>query len=260
MDERQHARKDDGRDDGRNRLLLGLGAGLAVLAAIAAVVMLRDDDPVATTGTSLTTTTTDATTTSTEATTTSTSEAAPPAVDPAQAVFPDPTSARRFDDPVAVATAFATDLVGFSAPVVGAFQQGDSRSGEVEVRAVADGAVTVVLVRQLDDDTWFVIGATTDSIRLTTPAQGAAITSPQPLAGMAYAFEGTVDVRLYADGTEEPIATTFVTGRGDGVLGDFTGELAFTDDTGAAYGVLVLSSEAGPDNAPGAATAIRVAL
>ena len=79
-------------------------------------------------------------------------------------------------------------------PVVGAFQQGDGRSGEVEVRGFAEGAPTVVLVRQLEDDTWFVIGATTDSIRLATPALGATITSPQPLTGMAYAYEGTVPV------------------------------------------------------------------
>ena len=47
-----------------------------------------------------------------------------------------------------------------------------------------------------------------------------------------------MQVRLYADGVQEPIGETYVTGRGDGVLGDFTGELEFTNDTGATHGVL----------------------
>ena len=128
------------------------------------------------------------------------------------------------------------------------------------MRAFADGAPTVVLVRQLEDDTWFVIGATTDSIQLATPAAGATIASPQPLIGMAYAFEGTVNVRLYVDGTQEPIAETVVTGRGDGVLGDFTGELNFDDPTGATHGVLVLTSASGEDGAPVEASVIRVEL
>src|SRR4029079_9167443 len=100
--------------------------------------------------------------------------------------------------------------------------------GEVEVRASADGAPTVVLVRQLEDDSWFVIGSTTDSIQLATPEPRATITSPQELIGMAYAFEGTVNVRLYVDGTQEPVADTVVTGRRDGVLGDFSGKPAST--------------------------------
>jgi len=175
-------------------------------------------------------------------------------------VFPDPTTSRRFDDPVAVATAFATELVGFSDPVVGELQEGDSRSGEVEVRASADGAPTVVLVRQLEDDSWYVIGSTTDSIQLATPEPRSTIASPQELIGMAYAFEGTVNVRLYVDGTQEPIAETVVTGRGDGVLGDFSGELEFSDASGATHGVLVLSEASGEDGSAVAATTIRVLL
>ena len=60
-----------------------------------------------------------------------------------------------------------------------------------------------------------------------------------------------MQVRLYADGVQEPIGETFVTGRGDGVLGDFTGEIEFTNDTGATHGVLVLNSASGEDGATG---------
>ena len=99
----------------------------------------------------------------------------------------------------------------------------------------------MVLVRQLGDGSWFVIGATTETIVLTTPANGARITSVQPLLGEASAFEGHVDVALYADGRGSPIATTFVTGRGDGVLGQFEGGLDFDVPDGATHGTLVLT-------------------
>jgi len=51
-----------------------------------------------------------------------------------------------------------------------------------------------------------------------------------------------------------------VTGRGDGVLGDFTGELEFTDDTGATHGVLLLNGTSGEDGGATEVYAIRVRL
>jgi hypothetical protein len=247
------------RSDNRKRLLLGLGAAAAVAAVVLAAVVLTDDDePAVSSGGTTTSSTTASTesTTTTEATTTTGFQG----VDPDAPVFPDPTTSQRFDDPQQVARAFAKDLVGFRDPVVGDFQAGDSRSGEVEVRAFAQGAPTVVLVRQLEDDAWYVIGATSDAIRLATPEPGATIASPQPLSGQAYAFEGNVLVRLFVDGVQEPIAQTNVTGRGDGVLGDFSGELEFSDDTGATHGVLILNGTSGEDGSATEAYAIRVLL
>lgn len=246
----------------RNRWLIGLGSAAALVAVVlAAVVLTDDDDPeVDTAGTTTTTssssTSSTSSTSTTEATTTTTTFA--PTVDPATTVFPDPSSSRRFDSPQALAASFATDLLGFREPIVGEMRQGDSRSGEVEVRAFATGAPTTVLVRQMEDDTWFVLGAVVESIRLDVPEAGASIESPLRLEGAAYAFEGTVDVRLYADGTVDPIATTFVTGRGDGVPGDFDGELAFEVPAGTRHGVLVLSEASGEDGSTMAATVIRV--
>jgi hypothetical protein len=248
-------------DDNNNRrpIAMVVGGVVAVAAIVVGFLLLTDDgDEVDTTSTTTTgeTTTTETTTTPEETTTT----VFAPTVDPSVPIFPDPGTSQRFDDPVAVTTAWVTDVVGFRDPVVGAFQQGDSRSGEVEVRGFADGAPTVVLVRQLEDDTWFVIGATTDSIRVTDPEAGATITSPQPLVGAAYAFEGVVDVRLYADGDTEPIAESFVMGRGDGVLGDFSDTIEFTAPDGAAFGVLVFSEASAEDGSAVYATAFRVAL
>lgn len=242
------------RTTNRNRVLLGIGSVAAVLAVIVGVLALSDDDE--TIDAADTTTSTTDTTTTTEAT--STTLAPPSEVNPETAVFPDPMTSRRFESPEALTLAFATDFLGFREPIVGDFAQGDSRSGEIEVRAFEQGNPTTVLVRLLEDDTWFVIGAVTESIRLDVPEPGATITSPQPLEGAAYAFEGTVSVRLHVDGVVEPIAETFVTGRGDGVLGDFSGELTFDPPSTSEYGVLVLFEASAEDGSTVAATVTRV--
>jgi hypothetical protein len=246
------------RSDNRKRILLGLGGAAAIaVVVIAAVVLTADDDePVSSGTTSSSSTTTSSTTSTTEGTTTTTFQG----VDPDAPIYPDPTTSQRFDEPTALALAFVRDFIGFTDPVVGDYKAGDSRSGEVEVRGFADGAPTFVAVRQLEDDHWYVVGASTDSIRLSTPEVGDTLTSPQPLEGQAYAFEGTVAVRLFADGVQEPIGETFVTGRGDGVLGPFSGEIEFTNDTGATHGVLVLYSESAENGAPMEFSAIRVRL
>ena len=59
-----------------------------------------------------------------------------------------PDTHRRYHDPAAP-RGFAADSVGFTDPMVEAFIRGDARSGVVEVRPVADGPATTVIVRQL---------------------------------------------------------------------------------------------------------------
>lgn len=231
----------------RNRLL-GVAAAAAVAAVIVGITLSNDDDRrIDTTGTTVEETTTSTTTTSVVA----------PQVDPSVPVFPDPSTSRRFLDPQEVAAAFATDLLGFTDLVVGDFMAGDSRSGEVELRAFAGGNPTTVLVRRLEDDTWFVIGANVETIRLDSPGAGTTIASPLRLTGAAWAFEGHVAVRLFADGVMEPIAQSYVTGRGD-EMGDFSGEVTFEAPAGAKHGVLVLYEPSAKDGGTVAATVIRV--
>jgi hypothetical protein len=246
------------RNSSRNRILAGVAAAVVIVAIVVGVLALNDDgsDSVDTAATS---TTEGVTSTTGETTTTAPTTTAPSVVvDATTIVFPDPGTSRRFDDPTALAQSFATDVLGFSEPIVGDLAQGDSRSGEVEVRAFAQGNPTTILVRQMEDDAWYVLGASVESIRLDAPAAGATLASPEPLTGAAFAFEGTVNVRLFADGTVDPIAETFVTGRGDGVLGDFSGELAFEVPSGATNGVLILSEASAKDGSTIAATVIRV--
>ncbi len=207
--------------------------------------------PTATTGSTPTT----AEPTPTTAVVATTTTVARPPVDRATPIFPDPSTARRFDAPEALVAAFATEVVGMTDPIVGDFAQGDSRSGEVEVRGFAGGAPTTVLVRRLEDDTWFVLGAVTASIQPDQPAAFATVVSPLALTGAASAFEGTVQVTMFADGTDAPVGATFVTGAGD-MLGPYEGEIEFT--TPGAFGWLLYTSEVGEDGAPIEFAAVRL--
>lgn len=238
------------RDRTTTRILAAVGTAAAVVAAVVIGLTITGEDDDDRVDTADTTTTSGDTTTTTLAVT---------PVDAETTVFPNPETSQRFDDPQALVSTFATDFLGYRDPVIGEFRQGDSRSGEVEVRAFASGEPMTVVVRQLEDDTWFVLGASVESIRLDTPQAGATLTSPQELAGAALAFEGTVVVRLYTDGEVDPIGDTFVTGGGD-EMRDFTGELTFDAPAGAEHGVLVLLQASAEDGSTVAATVIRVHL
>lgn len=235
---------------------------IAALAIVAIVVVVSDDDSEDVT-TSPTTTQVVATSTASTApgsattrpTATTTTVAA---ADTDVAVFPSVSSDVRFTDPVDAATRFATDFVGFTDPVVGAFLQGDARSGEVEVRPRADGPVTTVLVRQLGtDDSWWVLGAVTANVEVDDPAALATIGSPVHLSGRARAFEGNVNVEIRQDGVARPLATGFVTGRGDGVLGPFASDLEFTTAS-SPRGAVVFVTHSAEDGSVWEAGVVRV--
>jgi len=185
----------------------------------------------------------------------------------AEAVWPWAASATRYSDPVAAARGFATDLVGFTSPVVGEFRQGDARSGEVDVRPRADRPPTTVLVRQINGS-WWVLGSTTADIQVTAPAGGATITSPVTMAGTSTAFEATVNVHLVADGAANtpasagapaaPLASTFVMGGSMGDLLPFTGSLDFASPGAETSGALVFLTFSPEDGSVVNATTVRV--
>ena len=138
---------------------------VALIAAVVAFVLLRDDDSATlvtddSTATSIADTTsvagtvagtttdtstnaspttatptTDTGQTSTTATPTTADTSQPPLPDPTrEAIWPWVDSDTRYADPVEAASGFAVDVLGFTDPIVGEFLPGDSRSGEVEVR------------------------------------------------------------------------------------------------------------------------------
>lgn len=239
-------------------LVVALVVAVAVIAGLVAVLLWPNDDD---DDTVTDPTTTEAPGTTAPATSAPTTEPpttlAPGPVDTATAVFPDAAGGARYDDPVEAARAFAVEFVGFTDPIVGELMQGDARSGEVEVRPLADGPVTTVLVRQLGpDDSWWVLGSATADIVVATPAAGDSITSPVAVTGEALAFEGNVEVEVREDGARDPIGTGFVTGGGD-VMRPFSGQVDFTTPS-ADRGALVFLTTSAEDGRVWQAAVLRV--
>jgi len=193
-----------------------------------------------------------------EPTTTDAPDTDPDEIAARDAIWPWVESPTRFTDPIDAAESFAIDYIGFSDPVVGEFQAGDNRSGEVEVRAGDVGPWTVVFVRQLTaDDSWWVLGAVSENIAVDEPEQGDVVESPLDISGSASAFEGTVDVELRADGNGEPIYVGFVTGSGAPERGPFSDTIEFTSP-GVGGGALVLISRSPEDDSVVEASALRI--
>ncbi len=174
-------------------------------------------------------------------------------------VWPAPGTS-GFATPDEAARRFAIDLAGFRDPVLGEFQSGDARSGEIAVRPEPSGPVTTVLLRQAGaDDSWWVIGAHSDDIIIDQPRTGDRVAGSFEVSGRARAFEGHVDVALHRHGVDKPIVTGFVTGRGDGVLGEFD-EMFDVPAGTTGSGVLVLTAAGGDDGTAWTVAAVPVNL
>jgi hypothetical protein len=166
----------------------------------------------------------------------------------------------RYNAPVAVARAFALDYLQFVNPVVGQFQQGDARSGEVPIRTAAEGTslgpVTTVIVRQIDSS-WWVLGAATPNIELTEPAALSTISSPVRLRGTSDAFEATVNVSIRQDGVAKPLVESFLMGGSNGRMGPYSASFTFAPPT-SSYGAIVLYTISSANGHVAEATVIRV--
>ena len=174
------------------------------------------------------------------------------------AVWPTTMSHIRYGLPEAAALGFATSYLHILNPVIGQFQQGDARSGEVPVRPSTTGPVTTVLVRQLgSDNSWWVLGAGTAAINLTAPTWNASITSPVALKGTSMAFEGTVQTQV-RDDNNAALGKGYVTG-GSTSMGPFNGSLAFAKAT-TKYGAVVLYTTSAENGAVVEAMVMRVRL
>ena len=176
------------------------------------------------------------------------------------AIWPKRNQSSGFATPADAAQSFAVDFAGFTEPIIGEFQAGDSRSGEIQIRPNANGPITTVLLRQIDDDdSWWVIAAITDDIIIERPTAQDRIGGVLRVAGRARAFEGTVDVTLQMLDTDDPIVTGFVTGRGDGELGDFTQDFDLPSGV-EGRAVLLLTEPSAEDGSTWAATAIPIRI
>lgn len=154
---------------------------------------------VSTTVTTLAPATTLAVTTTTAATTTSTT--APALVQPAVWPAADVVLAT----PEEAAIGFVREVLRVE-PVLGEFQQGDSRSGEIVVLSPGEGGPPsprgLLFLRQLGPaDGWFVIAAGSDLASIANPATGDIVPrGPLTVEGSGTGFEATLVVRAFAAG------------------------------------------------------------
>jgi hypothetical protein len=143
---------------------------------------------------------------------------------------------------------------------MGAFQQGDSRSGEVPVRATPTGAVTSILVRELTlANSWWVIGASCTDIVVAAPSSSESISSPVKLRGRSTAYEAVVNVEVRQDGTLAPLKSDTVMGGSMGVMGAFTKSMAFTVPSSRG-GALLFRTLSAKDGHVIEASVVRVAF
>lgn len=178
---------------------------------------------------------------------------------PNDVIWPDRNESSGFESPADAAHSFAVDLVGFREPTLGRFQAGDDRSGEVEVRPSPDGPITTVLLRQIEDDSWWVIGAVTEDIVVDQPTAGDRIGGVLRLTGRARAFEGRVDVSLVLLGDDGSVIDGVVIGSGDGELGEFTEDFDLPSGI-EGRAVILLVAPSAEDGSAWAATALPIRI
>jgi len=126
------------------------------------------------------------------------------------------------------------DFVGFvDGASQGQFQQGDSRSGEIEIDPYPDNDpvagsaadnpspfdddITTVLVRLDDENNWVVIGSVSAAIVVDEPRHEASVSSPLDAHFTHNLMSDGVVMQLWPDGATEPIVDEYVT-NGGGVM------------------------------------------
>lgn len=255
------------RTDDRRWIYGVVSAAAVVLLVVVGFFVLGDDDDdaavVADSSTSTTeesTTTTSSTTTSTTASTTTTTEPFAPEVDPFTVAYPSPTTSQRFESPEAAGQSYATEVLGFTELVAGDYRAGDSRSGELPVTDREGGPETTILLRQMEDDTWYVLGSVTEDITVDQPQSGDPISSPFETTGSALAFEGTVNVLVRTLDDPTPLGEGFVTGHGVPPAGPFEGSIEFEAPSEDVPGIIIYLEYSAEDGHVRKATSIPVRL
>lgn len=251
------------RTENRRWIYGAASAAAFVLLVVVGFFVLGDDDDSDVVADSTTTTseeTTSTTSSTTTSSTTTTTEAFAPEVDPFAVAYPAPATSQRFEAPESAGQTYATEVLGFTELVVGEYRAGDSRSGEMPVTDRDGGPETTILVRQMEDDTWFVLGSVTEEITVDQPQAGDTISSPFETSGSALAFEGTVNVEVRPQGDPEPLGEGSVTGNGVPPAGPFQGTIDFDAPVDETAGIVIYREYSAEDGHVRKATSFPVRL
>jgi hypothetical protein len=199
-----------------------------------------------------------ATTTTGVPTSSTTPAAAQPAIWPAADVV--------LTTPEEAASGFVREVLRVE-PVLGEFQQGDARSGEISVLSPGEGGPQsprgLLFLRQLGPaDGWFVIGAGSELASITVPATGDTVPrGPLTVEGIGTGFEATLVVRAFAAGDPAREFDQQVVMAGN--LGTPLPYSTTLDLSGAAPGevvALVVQGGVGLESDPGDFSAVPVVI
>jgi hypothetical protein len=199
-----------------------------------------------------------ATTTTGVPTSSTTPAAAQPAIWPAADVV--------LTTPEEAASGFVREVLRVE-PVLGEFQQGDARSGEISVLSPGEGGPQsprgLLFLRQLGPaGGWFVIGAGSELASITVPATGDTVPrGPLTVEGIGTGFEATLVVRAFAAGDPAREFDQQVVMAGN--LGTPLPYSTTLDLSGAAPGevvALVVQGGVGLESDPGDFSAVPVVI
>lgn len=173
-----------------------------------------------------------------------------------------------FTTPTEAASDFVRKVLGIE-PVLGEFQGGDSRSGEIEVvfRGESGDSTPMVrsrlLMRQLaPSDGWFVLAAVNDFVSINAPDALARVPAgPLTVAGTGRGFEATLNVMTFVAGSiDRQLGSAIAMG---GALETPEPFSATVDLTGAAAGevvTIVVRGATGLETDPGEFAALAVVI
>lgn len=180
------------------------------------------------------------------------------------AIWPAPDEV--FTTPEAAAADFVSSVLGVP-PELGEFQQGDSRSGEIEVFSLPEsGGVAVVrgllLMRQLGPDNgWFVLAAINEFNTITSPVSMAQVAAGSvTVAGAARGFEGAVVVEAFVAGSPVLLDQQFTQGGSQAEPAPYSVTLDLTGAPAGQTVLLVVRGGVGLETDPGEFSAIPVVI
>lgn len=177
-------------------------------------------------------------------------------------VRPSPQTA---DTPESAAKAAVRELLGVT-PILGEFQAGDSRSGEMLVFSPGENGLmqrSLLLLRQMwPGEKWSVIAAINPEIGIDAPPAGSQ-QNPGMLtvSGMARGFEGTVIVSAYRVGADNKVLDMRIAaGGGLWDPGPYSVELNLNGTATGEVIAIVVRGDSGLDNDTGEFSAIAIRI
>lgn len=170
----------------------------------------------------------------------------------------------------AAADFVAAVLISEGDPVLGEFQAGDARSGEIAVLFAGESGDLdpplesgILLLRQIGPtDGWYVIAATSDGVVIDAPSAGSEVAAgPVTVSGQGRGFEGTLVVSAFPPGSDaDPLDLQIGAG---GALGDLEPYSVDLDLSGAAPGdvvVILVRGDTGLGSDPSTFAAIPIVI